>query len=154
MSNRLIGAIALAVAGGMLGGCATPSQMIADHKMEEMCAKDGGISVLKEIYMDADARNEILQKDRASDGVYALGFGYSLKSEEKTIYGGAGDSTQITKWQQWVFDENQELIAQKNYYIRRGGDFPISLYGTPDSNSCPHGTGSILRRAFLLKPTK
>lgn len=106
-------------------GCATPSQMYWDHKVKELCEKDGGVTVYEKV--------EILKKDYpnlklTTSGAVILPSADHAKSDDpfftksNTIVLHDG-SPEVFKFEQLIIraKDNKELSRHVSYG-RRGGD--------------------------------
>lgn len=115
-----------------MAGCSTPSQMIVDYKIDQLCAKDGGLHVY--------------EREEMPKAVARIAPGKSLLKVGDTHYVDApsveipdsslGSVSAITRDAIQLYRVSDgKLLAENISYVRTGGNF-LGLYH-PSVYRCP-----------------
>jgi hypothetical protein len=127
-----------------------------DSKVREMCAKDGGVSIVEKISISMEERNNLPQVN----GIVAV----TTKSlsdprspafltiSETTIK--SGDPS-VLRYEQVVMRRtDNSAIAKAIFYVRSGGDIPSHAF--PSSYYCPSlkEIGLDISKVFKIEESK
>ena len=133
----------------LLSACATPSQILTDAKVRELCEKDGGIKVYETVRLPAEKFRRYTQflttvpfQELKEDDEYYLVWNVSeLKDGNPNL---SSDHFQIIR------RSDLRILGEATSYIRKGGDVPgpwhISSYRCPDKAT----DSFLIRRTFLI----
>ncbi len=127
--------------------CATPSQILADAKVRELCEKDGGITVYETVKLPADRFDKYGQvwvpyketSDTEIEFFFETSTNY-LKKRGPEIY---QIHTKLFR------RSDRKLLGEIITYSRRGGDLPGPWH--PSSFRCPMKTEADLKKQIFIK---
>lgn len=113
-----------------LAGCATPSQMYWDHKVKELCEKDGGVTVYekveltKEEYKNFGGANGIIPIP-SEDSPIAEKYEYLSKNIEMEI----NHSDPYVRRMEYIVyrKSDKKIIGRFVNYTRIGGDIDTGI---------------------------
>jgi hypothetical protein len=135
----------------LVSACATPSQILADSKVRELCEKDGGITVYETVVLPAERFTKrgsvrILEKSLAKPDDE-----YYYESSRTLIKKG---NPQMWRSHTKVYRSSDEkLLGETISYARRGGDIPGPWH--PSSFRCPEEAGlNNLKKQIFIKEQK
>jgi hypothetical protein len=101
----------------LLAACATPSQMYWDHRVKELCEKDGGVTVYEKVELTKEEFNKLdipFEKHAKPDTPY-----YRVSLVDVVI----NDSPRVWKGGQKIVRRSDgKVLGMQIYYARRGGD--------------------------------
>jgi len=131
-----------------LSACATPSQVYWDHKVKELCEKDGGVTVYEKMELTKEEFNKLdipFEKLAKPDSLY-----YRVSLEDIVI----NDSPRVWKGGQKIIRRNDgKVLGIQITYSRRGGDIPTGI--SHDSHfGCEQVEGvnlSLTKSIFSIK---
>lgn len=120
-----------------------------EYKVQELCAKDGGVKVYKEIVLPDDNFNEWGQVNFfiPKNGENALGNKYIYK--QKLTYLVKGNPS-LSKYHVQIYLKNNKLLISESISYMRGGGGLIGPW-VVTSFSCPlsHGDIPLLQKTFI-----
>ena len=103
----------------LLCACATPSQVYWDHKVKELCEKDGGVTVYETVELTMDEKEKLHIRNvkyATKNDMY-----YSEIYSENIM----GGDPKIFKTEYLIFrNHDKKLIGKQVDYVRLGGDVP------------------------------
>ena len=145
---KLMAVSVFAAAVASCSGCATPSQMYWDHKVKELCEKDGGVTVYEKIELTKDKK---IQLKIAPSKKYATSeYDYFYESKEEIIN---EMNPSVKKYISYLYrNSDKKLIAVQIDYGRVGGDIPSGI-GHDSSYNCDRAGVStqITKSVFFIK---
>ena len=133
---------------GLWWGVPTYKKTKADALVDELCAKDGGITVYETVKLPESRFDQYgnvhvpSQKYRKSDD------DFYYTTENTWILRGAGDPNDLVIWRgHYVLHRgiDEKKVAESIYYARRGGDPPSPAH--PSSHQCPENV-SVEKKVF------
>lgn len=137
-----------------IAACATPSQVYWDHKVKELCEKDGGVTVYEHIeltqeeYERNDGENGVIRVMPESTSL--ANHEYAWKSETSII----NDDPYVRRTEYITFRKSDKKeLGKWVTYSRRGGDAPTGI-SHPSSFSCSDIADferNITQKIFLFK---
>lgn len=122
-----------------------------DHRVRELCKKDGGVDVVEQVRLTVDdyrrlggAYGEIPVPERRS----APNTAEFVSDTERHLIREGSPTVWRTEATVHAIRTNRTLARYVNY-SRSGGDFPS--FAHPSSFSCDQGRGSISKKVFLIE---
>lgn len=138
-----------------LSACATPSQVYWDHKVKELCEKDGGVTVYekveltKEEYERNDGKNGVIRV--MPEDTSLSKHDYAWRSID-TVLHESNPEVWRTEYTTYRKSDKKEL-GKWVTYSRRGGDMPTGI-SHPSSFSCGDISGfksDVIEQIFSVK---
>jgi len=144
-SNAVTKILAMALCAISLTACTTPSQVYWDHKVKELCEKDGGVTVFEKVEL---TKSEKAKLRIAPSKATSISSDYYLEFNDEVI----NDDPKVRKSVGYLYrNSDQKLIAKQMYYSRVGGDLvPID---NPSSYNCDMAgvSTNIEKAVFIIK---
>ena len=131
----------------LLSACATPSQIMADAEVRELCEKDGGIKVYETVKLPVERftkQGSIYIPDKSMS---KKGDEYYYKSSTHYLKKGYTDLYRIHTKLYRALDN--KLLGEIITYSRRGGDVPGPWHAS--SFRCPQITDNDLNKQVFIK---
>ena len=133
--------VAVSVWSTVLAGCSTPSQVYWDHKVKELCEKDGGVTVYEKVEL---TREEYERNDGKNGGIRVpsekspLAGKYDFSS--KTINSDINASNpHVWRTEGVIYRKSDgKELGKMVTYSRRGGDISTGI-----AESSHFGCGDI-----------
>lgn len=144
--RQLAGLVALLCA-ALAAGCAYPSKLAYERQMEELCLRDGGLTVfrhvqLPSVYFHADGG--LLYVPGAPQQVIAGK--YVIKKWVETLQVNPGVRLALEKHVSTATEQaSGELLGRYVVYYRKGGD---SISPNNTSSQCPLNSKQFIHNVF------
>ena len=129
----------------LLSACATPSQILADSKVRQLCEKDGGITVYETVKLPADRYDQYIRDIKSKNYIRPTDE-YYLDGESITLK--QGYTRIIRNKYQIIRVRDGKVMGESVRYSRSGGDIPGPWHGT--SYGCP-SLPSTLESSIFIK---
>lgn len=152
--RRVIAVAIAAVALSSLAGC---ERWALDEKMEELCAKDGGVKVYEKVTLPAsdftnlgEPLGRYLTPDTPQDARYGPDYKYVVKEEiliDKNAKGETGKGRLGRIHYTLYRRADGKLLGEAVLYMRGGGD-GITFGFHPSSNACPLRGADLAQSVF------
>jgi hypothetical protein len=131
-----------------MSGCSTyRAQTAYDDRMAELCAIDGGVTVLKRVEIPAAEYDALLKPPYGVGQVVAGRYEY----RERVVQLASDPKNLLTLGKfVWTYSDLKtgEDIGRRIHYFRRGGD-GFSINNT--ANGCPEGGAYSLSNAVFIR---
>jgi len=132
----------------LISACATPSQVYWDHKVKELCEKDGGVTVYEKVELTKDEFDKLdipFERNAKSNSPY-----YRVSLDDVVI----NDSPKVWKGGQEIIRKSDgKVLGVQVSYGRRGGDVTTGV-SEPSHYECNQIDGinlSLTKSVFLIK---
>lgn len=135
---------------GALGGC---ERYALDQRMQELCAKDGGVKVYETVTLSASKYEELAKHATARNREDYFGPEYRLVEERRVLVGAENDPEKgrgrLARSYQAIYRRSDgRLLGESVSYGRTGGD-GLTFGFNPSSNHCPKPRVSLQKSVFL-----
>jgi len=139
--------LALILCAISLTACATPSQVYWDHKVKELCEKDGGVTVYEKVELTQEERKNIkirnIKYATENDAYYSEFHSQAIKE----------GNPKLLKNEYFLYrNADKKLLGKQVDYTRIGGDIPTGV-SHDSSYSCDQvGVSTEIQNAiFVIK---